>query len=137
MKIAYKIQVSGQATDLRFVGDDYIASSGEIIIEGDSLPEINTLHSLDYLKQEKIAESKIEASRRINETLPDWMVNRHRDQIELGVNTTLSAEEYKLKQYKRQAVRDASNTIEAEILAISDSATCLTFDVVNHSAWPV
>ena len=88
--IAYKLQANGQATDIRFVSDDYIASVDEILIEGDTLPNPMTLHSIDYLKQLKIADTKAEAARRIEAILPDWKVNRHRDQLELAIPTALT-----------------------------------------------
>jgi len=135
--IAYKKQVDGQATDLRFVQDDYVSEVGEIVIEGDVLPQIETLHALNYLKILKIVKFKSEAARRIDAVLPDWKANRHRDQLELGASTTLSAEGYAAKQQKRQAIRDASNTIEAEIQALNEPAEIETLDIANHPAWPV
>jgi len=134
--IAYKLQANGQATDIRFVSDDYIASVDEILIEGDVLPNPMTLHSIDYLKQLKIADTKAEAARRIEAILPDWKVNRHRDQLELAIPTTLTVEDYALKQQKRQAIRDASNVIEDYIQAITDRAEIENLDIKNHPAWP-
>lgn len=49
MKIKYKIETDGQATNLQFVKDDYVALEGEKIIKGgDALPNISTLHTQVY-----------------------------------------------------------------------------------------
>ncbi|MDP3048904.1 MAG: hypothetical protein Q8N12_05665 [Thermodesulfovibrionales bacterium] len=59
MKIAYKIQINGQATDLRFVRDDYVAEAEEKVMQGDVLPDIDTLHTQaykDYMKSIKYRE---------------------------------------------------------------------------------
>lgn len=47
-KIVYK-KTDGKAHDLRFVKSDYAAKNNETIIEGDKLPDINTLHSAEYI----------------------------------------------------------------------------------------
>jgi hypothetical protein len=134
--IVYRIQLDGQATDLRFEKDDYVLQANEMSISGDILPDIETLHSIDYLKKETIMEVKAEASRRINTVMPDWKIIKHRDQIELGVPTSLSAEEYIAKQQKRQAIRDASNIIEAEINAMTNADAISALDIAKHPAWP-
>lgn len=92
---------------------------------------------LSIKKKNMISKVRDEAARRINDVLPDWKARRHRDQVELGVTTTLTAADYTAMQQKCQAIRDASNTIESEIQALTDSAAVENFDVVNHSAWPV
>lgn len=48
-KIAYKTS-TGQAHDLRFVCQDYVPETDEIVIDGDRLPDITTLHSPAYLE---------------------------------------------------------------------------------------
>lgn len=70
MKIAYKIQANGQATDLRFVKDDYVAGEGEVIMEGDVLPDIETLHTQAYLSAKKL--SDIRAKRNALLVECDW-----------------------------------------------------------------
>lgn len=85
-------------------------------------------------KYNLVLEVKASAAQRINYTLPDWKARRHRDQIELGVTTTLTAKDYKAKLQICHAIRNAANTIEAEIQISSDAAS---IDIVNHTAWPV
>ncbi len=92
---------------------------------------------LPALKSKKVAEIKSEAARRINETLPDWKERRHRDQVELGVTATLTAADYTSRQQQCQTIRNASNTIEAEIQALTDPELVSGFDIANHPAWPV
>ena len=51
-KIVYKMEETGEATNLRPTPNNYILESGETEIEGDRLPEIETLHEKkwkDYL----------------------------------------------------------------------------------------
>ncbi len=103
------------------------------------MPTLQELESvlLPVVIAQKKQEIKSEASRRIEETLSDWNARRHRDQIELGVTTTLTAADYATKQQKCQSIRDASNTIESEIQSLNDPAAIENFDVANHPAWPV
>ncbi len=135
MKIAYKTDSVGFVSDIRFVPDEYKAAIDELIIEGDVLPKPEDLHSIQALKDIRNLEVKAEAARRINDILPDWKARRHRDQVELGVTTTLT--DYVARQQKCQAIRDTSNKIETEIQALTDPAAVENFDVANHSAWPM
>lgn len=41
--IAYRKSAAGQATDIRFVPDDYQAEPGEFLIDGDELPDARSL----------------------------------------------------------------------------------------------
>ena len=45
--IIYKL-VKGQAINLRFCSDDYVLEADEITINGDILPDIQTLHTEEY-----------------------------------------------------------------------------------------
>lgn len=54
---------------------------------------------------------KVEAARRLAAT--DWKVLRHRDQLDAGEATSLTDEEYAALLTARQAIRAASNEIEA------------------------
>lgn len=137
MKIAYKTDSAGFVNAIRFVPDDYEVVMGEVVIKGGVLPKPEDLHSIQAHKDIKKLATKAEGAKRINETLPDWMARRHRDQVELGCTTTMAAADYTARQQKCQAIRDASNTIEAEIQALSDAGVVKNFDIVNHLAWPV
>ncbi|MBI5205100.1 MAG: hypothetical protein HZA11_09300 [Nitrospirae bacterium] len=90
--------------------------------------------TIDELRGSRITETKRVAALKIDIVLPDWQVRRHHDQCELGVATTLTAADYTARQQACQEIRDASNTIEAEVQASSDPNS---IDVVNHTAWPV
>jgi len=46
--IKYKVESNGRATNLQFCSDDYVAQENETIIEGDRLPEIETLNTQEY-----------------------------------------------------------------------------------------
>ena len=59
-KIAYKT-TNGQAHDLRFVPDDYTPEPNETLLEGGMLPDINTLHSAEYLAQKNAKEDARQA----------------------------------------------------------------------------
>ena len=58
MKIVYRIDSSGRATNLRFENDDYVLKTGEVEYgSGSRLPNIDELHSSKYrLRKQKIAE---------------------------------------------------------------------------------
>ena len=74
--------------------------------------------SLVDIKVQKITETKAEASALLSGT--DWQVIRHRDQIEIsGLETSLTTEEYEQLLADRQAIRNTSNVIEAEINALT------------------
>ncbi len=135
MKFIYQLSGTGQA-NIRGMGNNYVPAEGETVIESDGFPDPNSLHSLTYLQDGKIQEAKQEAGRRIDDILSDWRSRRHRDQVELGMSTTITPIDYTAKQQKCQAVRDASGTIEAGIRALADRQQIIDFDVVNHPAWP-
>jgi hypothetical protein len=50
MRYVYTI-TNGQAHDLHFVDDSYIPQAGEIVVNGDLLPDESTLHEPSYLLQ--------------------------------------------------------------------------------------
>lgn len=90
--------------------------------------------TLDEVKSKMIIAVKRTAALKIDGVLPDWQTRRHREQIDVGVLTTFTQSDYTVKQQICQAIRDASNTIEAAIQASSEPES---IDVVNHTAWPV
>ena len=103
MKIAYKISETeaGQATDLRFVKDNYITEQGEVIIEGDVLPEIETLHTQAYVAAKAL--SDIRAKRKALLAECDWT------QVLDTVLTPAKQEEWAIY---RQALRDFPSTVD-------------------------
>lgn len=60
MKYAY-MTTDGQAHDLRFVADDYTPASGETVVDGDVLPDIETLHEASYIAARAAAALKVSA----------------------------------------------------------------------------
>lgn len=58
----------------------------------------------------KVEDSDLSWNSKIEQELlnTDWLVTRHRDQVELGINTTLSDDEYKELLMYRQNLRDQS-----------------------------
>lgn len=46
--IVYEFSANGQANNLRFETDNYILKLDEHTVTGDELPEIDTLHSVEY-----------------------------------------------------------------------------------------
>ncbi|OPY00361.1 MAG: hypothetical protein A4E60_02349 [Syntrophorhabdus sp. PtaB.Bin047] len=60
MKYAYTT-TDGQAHDLRFVRDDYTPVSGENVVDGDVLPNIETLHEASYIAARTAAALKVAA----------------------------------------------------------------------------
>lgn len=48
MKIAY-MMTDGRAHDLRFVEENHEAAPGEVMLDGDMLPDIESLHDPEYL----------------------------------------------------------------------------------------
>lgn len=60
MIIVYKLEITGQATNLRYESDDYVLKEHEHKYDGDTLPDINTLNTPAYnlmkAKERKCAE---------------------------------------------------------------------------------
>jgi hypothetical protein len=73
----------------------------EIMGLADELPEAIA----EISASEDIEKSKAEAKRLLTET--DWKVIRHRDQIDAGLPTSMSAEEFTQLLNDRQAARDS------------------------------
>lgn len=59
-RYAYQI-TEGQAHDLRFVADDYTPVTGETAVDGDVLPDIETLHEASYIAAREGEALKVEA----------------------------------------------------------------------------
>lgn len=67
-KIVYK-KTNGKAHDLRFVKTDYEVQVNEIIIEGDKLPDITTLHSSDHIEKLNLETQRINDAKNALDTL--------------------------------------------------------------------
>ena len=66
--IAYRKHPDGRATDLRFVRNDYQPVAGETLVQGDTLPDIATLHEQKFRDQK----AKQEAARLIEQENGGW-----------------------------------------------------------------
>lgn len=91
--------------------------------------------SLTELKLIKINEVKQTAKRRIERDAPDWKIMRHKDQIELGLSTDITHDEYINYLSKRQLIRSASDQIEKEIDSFNESGYIINFNIENSSKW--
>ena len=85
-------------TALYALADYEVVQDGQIVDISDS-PEYQA--ELARQEQERINQ---EAERFLNET--DWMVIRHRDQLALGIPTSLTEEEFRKLLEDRQQARD-------------------------------
>lgn len=82
MKIAY-MKTDGRAHDLRFVGDAYEASPGEVMLDGDMLPDIESLHDPEYLADKAKEEEDAAVKARLHEidmksirSLREWVAKQ-------------------------------------------------------------
>lgn len=108
-----------------------VASQGEL-----DAVALTPLYSLEELKVLKTQQVKREAARRIEQSCPDYKVLRHKEQVELEAATTLTSAEYTALIELRQAIRTASNTIEAEVAVFNSLEGLAALDISGHSAWP-
>lgn len=70
---------------------------------------------IEELKSNKIQYIKQRAANELS--LTDYKVLRHIGQMAINVETTLTAEEYRILEVKRQDVRDKSNVLESSVNA--------------------
>lgn len=78
-------------------------------------PKIKDGVFVSWEKQEKDEEWKknefrIERNERLKSN--DWLVSRHKEQVEAGIETAITAEEYSELLTYRQALRDATTDFE-------------------------
>ncbi|MCK9224503.1 MAG: hypothetical protein M0Q02_05420, partial [Candidatus Muirbacterium halophilum] len=59
----------------------------------------------------------------------DWKVLRHKEQLELGIETSLTASDYHSLLETKQNIRNKVNTLEQQVNA------CLTIDEINALFW--
>lgn len=88
-----------------------------------------TLHegySIDVMKFRKINTFKTQA--RLELDKDEWMVNRHKEQLETATPRSLSVEQYNQLLADRQAIRDKSNDLEAQI---NEATTIEELELIN------
>ncbi|TAN61353.1 hypothetical protein EPN18_06795 [bacterium] len=117
----------------------HLIKDGYSFVEVVSRAELDaiTLQTIDELKNELIGFVKAEASSRILLHAPDYKVLRHKEQIDAGLQTTLTSVDYSALLAVRQAIRSASKVIETEIMGISDIMGLQTFNITSNKAWPI
>lgn len=104
-------------TDLSQVQIQALPGSGRVVLEGDYsrgrwvLGEDGWPVDVTEAPAVTVAQVKHAARRRLAAT--DWKVARHRDQVDSGQPTSLTEAEYQALLVERQAIRAASNRIEA------------------------
>jgi hypothetical protein len=86
MKYSYKVNDEGQAINLGFVPDDHIAVDGEIVIEGNELPDIEDLHTQGF--KNKVKADKDKKDNYLNQDPSTLTVTKRLERIEyiLGLN---------------------------------------------------
>lgn len=96
-------------------------------VNGNLIDITQTPKPLDLIKQQRIAEFKQKAAAELSPT--DYKVIRHRDQLAASLPTTLTDTQYQQLLLNRQAIRDKSNTLEAQVQAATAEAE------VNTMVW--
>jgi len=99
----HQVSVQSAAPNEVVLPGDY--SSGSWRLGADGWPE--QIEATPVVTADQV---KYVARRRLEAT--DWMVTRHRDQVDAGQPTSLTQAEYEALLAERQAIRAASNTIE-------------------------
>lgn len=92
--------------------------------------------SLEQAKIIAVTTVKKIATQKISTIIPDWKLERHMEQVTLQVTTDLTNEEYLEVLNKKQAIRKASNQIEAEINVLQTTEEIQNYDIANHPKWP-
>ena len=100
---------------------------GEPIIYIDRVEYPITPKPLEQVKSEQVDKFKPCAAAELCVT--DWKTIRHVEQTELGIETSLTAQEYTDLITERQAIRQKSNDKEAEVMAAT------TVDEVFEVVW--
>lgn len=78
----------------------FLTNPGLFVLNEHKALEFSTIED-EKKKEEKI---RVFQTEYLKET--DWYVARHRDQLDLGITTTLTEEEFKILLQKRQDARD-------------------------------
>lgn len=145
--VVYKLN-NGQASNIRTVQSDYILKEDEMSIEGDRLPDANSLHSIKYLKGTKIQRIKDEARKRILALAPQWkqmnMMASALDVVFAMVTNTqsISAKELsKAKDAKKffdayvKPIRFKSDEIELMVMNFKQKSEVINFDITDDTLW--
>lgn len=100
----------------------------------DAMSKIKTFTSLrnqdselDFQKNNLINLVKVNASRLLKIT--DFKAIRHRDEVDMGVTTSITNDEYKTILATRKKIRDKSNELESEINSINTISDLKLFQI--------
>ena len=101
--IKYRIEPNGEATNLQFCAEDYVAQGTEVLIEGDRLPSRSTLHSKKYRDAEPMRLLRIDRDKLLASS--DW----------IGLSDTALTNEQAAKwKLYRQKLRDLPKGLTTE-----------------------
>jgi hypothetical protein len=85
----------------------------------------------DQIYANKLPEYKVEIIKKIKRKAfnlllkTDWQVIRHRDQLDNGITTALTSQEYDFLLNSRQTIRNTSSVLEAQVLGATSRAEIL------------
>lgn len=100
-----------------FVDDLHIPSYPDehfltmVPVESDDMVDTHIIQGQLYdFQTGKVVDSDLSWNFKLDQQLQqtDWLVTRHRDQVELGIETSLNEDEYKELLMFRQSLRDQS-----------------------------
>lgn len=103
------------------------ADGHTIIADTRGRPQLRKIEgaSLANVRRARIVAIKREAERRINQRMPIWrQINALRDNTDPGFHVI-------------DAIRQASNLIEAQLATIQTLADLAAFPVTTHPLWPI
>lgn len=81
----------------------------EIVWITENATTIERIANEEYQSQQLALQPSLADTRRAELSATDWLVIRHRDQVDIGTTTTLSAQQYTELLTYRQALRDAGD----------------------------
>lgn len=96
----------------------------------------SSVQILQRAKNSKVIEIKAYASLLFDTKRPDYKVDRHRSQQDLGVQTSITGAEYIQYIQDRNDIRVASDDIEAVLNVLTVLADVEGFDIAGRSEWP-
>jgi len=120
MPYTIKHNAEGKVEIARMVPPGYQPEQGETVLEGDRLPEIETLHTPEYLASEQMRELREERTKRLRETDYTQLADAPFDPAQVADFATY-----------RQALRDLPSQT-----GIPAKAKSMVEDK-SHPDWPV
>ena len=110
--------ITGKAIAMR--GEEFVYLVSKENIEANILIEAKELQKT---KNNELKSNHLRELRNVELDGLNWLIERHKEEVELGINTTLSSEEYqkilRYKQYLRDIPQD-NNFPNIEIMSFED-----------------